>query len=89
MHKSVNVRTYANSSRIAISTIQTVAVDHIVSGNRVYAQKALAELKSAIEYEYQQKNDTYNKLLQIYQNQALTPDQIKLQLIKNKIKFRG
>ena len=87
MHKPVKVRTYADSSRIAISTIQKVAIDHIISGNRTCAQKALAELKSAIKYECQHKIDTYSKLLQIYQNHSLTPDQIKSQLIKNKIKY--
>lgn len=85
-HKPINVRTYADSGRIATSTIQKVAISHIAHGNTDLSLKALNELKQAITAEYQTKITTYETLHKIASTKNTTEDK-QIALIKNKFKF--
>lgn len=86
MNKKINVRTYADSGRIATSTIQKVAISHIAHGHTDLSIKALKELEIAITTEYQTKYRDYETLLKIATTQNTTEDKQRL-LIKNKFRF--
>lgn len=83
----MNVRTYAKSGRIALSTIKKVAIEHLLSGNKVYCDKALKELKDAAKKEYAEIMNTYDLLTELSTGNH-SKEHIQKQLIKNNIKYR-
>lgn len=87
MNKKINIRTYADCGRIATSTIQKVAISHIAHGNTELSLKALQELKSSINAEYQAKMDDYNVLIKIASNDQTSTEDKQRMLISNKFKF--
>lgn len=87
MNKKINIRTYADCGRIATSTIQKVAIAHIAQGNTDLSLKALHELKSSINAEYQAKMNDYEVLKVIAENTQTTTEDKQRLLIKNHFRF--
>ena len=83
----MNVRTYTESGRIALTTIKKVAIEHLISGNKVYCDKALKELKDAAKKEHGEIMHIYDVLTELNTGNH-SKEHIQKQLIKNNIKYR-
>lgn len=83
----MNVRTYTESGRIALTTIKKVAIEHLISGNKVYCDKALKELKDAAKKEYGEIMHIYDFLTKLNTGNH-SKEHIQKHLIKNNIKYR-
>ena len=83
----MQIRTYTDSGRIAISTIKKVAIEHLISGNKTFCTKALNELKIAAKKEHGEIMHIYDLLTEL-NNGNHSKEYIQKQLIKNNIKYR-
>ena len=83
----MNIRTYADSGRISLKTIKKVAIEHLLSGNKVFCEKALEELKIAAKKEHGEIMHVYDLLTELNTGNH-SKEHIQKQLIKNNIKYR-
>ena len=83
----MNIRTYADSGRISLKTIKKVAIEHLLSGNKAFCEKALEELKIAAKKEHAEIMGTYDLLTKLNTGNH-SKEHLQKQLIKNNIKYR-
>jgi ribosomal protein S20 len=82
MNKNHRITVYADSGRVSLKTIYKIAEEHLESGNKKSASKAIDEYEREINKEYQKNCDAIKKFRNRLKSQY-SADDYKRDLIKD------
>jgi hypothetical protein len=72
LKKPNRITIYASHGRVSIKKLKKIVEEHIVAGNKIFALRALNELKTAIDNFYKEEIDQ----VKIYENMIESIDEL-------------